>query len=159
MIKKNQIWFFFGSLIFIFFIAFMSKNSLNNFISDKMKVLNGKDTDSNVEEIIGTNYNYTKNGLNFEYTLLEFGSTGCTICKQMETELEKIRKSGTSKINVIFLNTTYPENQKFVKFYGISAIPMQVILDKNGIEIFKHYGFISAEDIIKETLTLNENKL
>ena len=144
-------WIVFGGMAILLIIAFINKNSLNNFISENMKDLIGDETAVSVEELIDTKYNYTINGLDYEYTLLEFGSTGCTICKQMEAELGKVRRSKSSKINVIFLNTNYPENQNFVKFFGISAIPMQVMLDKNGVEFFKHYGFISAEDLIERT--------
>jgi thiol-disulfide isomerase/thioredoxin len=151
MTRKILIWIVFGGMAILLIVAYINKNSLNNFISENMKDLISDETVVSVEELIETKYNYVKNGLDYEYTLLEFGSTGCTICKQMETELGKIRRSKSSKINVIFFNTSYPENQNFVKFYGISAIPMQVMLDKNGVEFFKNYGFISAEDMIEKT--------
>ncbi len=151
MTRKILLWILFGGMAILLVIAFFNKNTLNDFISENMKDLTESETDS-VAELIDSKYNYSENGLNYEFTILEFGSTGCTICKQMETELGKVRKSKSSKINVIFLNTNYPENQDFVKFFGISAIPMQVMLDKNGIEFFKHYGFISAEDMVEKTM-------
>lgn len=151
MTRKILLWILFGGMGILLVIAFFSRNALNDFISENMKDLTGSENNS-VAELIDSKYNYSDNGLNYEFTILEFGSTGCTICKQMETELGKVRKSKSSKVNVIFLNTNYPGNQNFVKYFGISAIPMQVMLDKNGIEFFKHYGFISADDMIKKTM-------
>lgn len=151
MTRKILLWILFGGMAILLVIAFFNKNALNDYISENMKDLSESETDS-VAELIDVKYNYSENGLNYEFTLLEFGSTGCTICKQMEPELDLVRKSMSSKINVIFLNTNYPETQKFIKYFGISAIPMQVMLDKNGIEFFKHYGFISADDMIKKTM-------
>jgi thiol-disulfide isomerase/thioredoxin len=151
MTKRILLWMAFCGMIILLIIAYMSKNPLNDFISENMKDLMGDKSVVSVEELIDLKYNYTKNDLDYEFSILEFGSTGCTICKQMETELEKIRKWKPGKINVIFLNTNYPENNNFVKYFGISAIPMQVMLDKNGIEFFKNYGFISADDMIKKT--------
>lgn len=139
-------------------IGFLGRTTLNNFISLKMKEQNNAETTLSVEKQIDEKYNYSKNGQDYEITLFEFGSTGCTICKQMETELDKIRKSKSGKINVIFLNTSYTENQNFVKFYGISAIPMQVMLDKNGVESFKHYGFITAGELMEKALEMSLNK-
>lgn len=157
MTKKIILWIVIGGIAALLIVAFGAKNSLNNFISENMKDLIADETVVSLEELIATKYNYTKNGLDYEFTILEFGSTGCTICKQMETELGKIKRSKSNKINVVFLNTNYLENQNFVKFYGISAIPMQVMLNKNGVEFFKHYGFISAEDMIEKTTTYKLN--
>lgn len=157
MTKKIILWIVIGGIAALLIVAFGAKNSLNNFISENMKDLIADETVVSLEELIATKYNYTKNGLDYEFTILEFGSTDCTICKQMETELGKIKRSKSNKINVVFLNTNYLENQNFVKFYGISAIPMQVMLNKNGVEFFKHYGFISAEDMIEKTTTYKLN--
>ncbi len=134
-------------------IGFLSKNSLNNFISQKMKEQVGAETTLSVENQIDEKFNYLQNKQIFEFTLLEFGSTGCTICKQMEPVLDEIRNSGKPKVNVIFLNIMHPENLAMMKYFGISAVPMQILLDKQGKEIYRHYGFISAKDLIFEMKT------
>ncbi len=129
-------------------MAFMNKNVLNDFIAEKMKTMVDKETSANIEKLIDSKYNYSKNGLDYEFTLFEFSSNSCSVCKKMEVELDKIKKSHADEINVVFINTTLPENQQLIKYMGIPAIPLQVILDKKGEEIFKHYGFISAEDLL-----------
>jgi thioredoxin 1 len=157
MARKNSLWIVFGGMAVLLFAAFLLKGALNDLISVNMAKSTSEETLVSVKEIIDSNYNYSKNGMDYEYTLLEFGSTGCAVCKQMETEIGKVKASKSSKINVIFLNTNHPENQEFVKYFGISAIPMQVILDKTGAEFFKHYGFISAEELIKKTAQHKSN--
>ena len=112
-----------------------------------MKEQVGAENALSVEKQVDEKFNYLQNKQIFEFTLLEFGSTGCTICKQMEPVLEEMRKLENPKVNVVFFNIMHPENLAMMKYYGISAVPMQILLDKSGKEFFRHYGFISAEDL------------
>jgi len=131
-------------------IAFFSKNSLNKFISNKMREQTTKVDSITVAGVIDSKYNYTKNSQDFDFTLIEFGSTGCTVCKQMEPVLDEIRKSEKPKVNVVFLNIMHPENLSQMKYFGISVVPMQILLDKQGKEFYRHYGFISAEELLRK---------
>lgn len=133
--------------VILLIVGFLSRTTLNNFISQKMKEQTSTETALSVEKQLETKYNYLQNKQNFEFTLIEFGSTGCTICKQMEPVLEEIKKSEKPKVNVVFLHIMHPESQSMMKYYGISAVPMQILLDKQGKEFFRHYGFISAEEL------------
>lgn len=45
------------------------------------------------------------------------------------------------------MNVSKQETQEWTKYFGIAAIPTQIILDNNGHEIFRHTGLISAEDL------------
>jgi thioredoxin 1 len=137
-------------LLVLLIFGFLSRTTLNNFISQKMKEQVGTETTLSVEKQIDTKYNYLQNKQNFEFTLIEFGSTGCTICKQMEPVLEEMRKLEKPKVNVVFLNIMHPENLSMMKYFGISAVPMQILLDKTGKEFFRNYGFISVEKLNKE---------
>ena len=136
--------------VILLIVGFLSRNTLNNFISQKMKEQSGTENKLVVEKLIDSKYNYTKNNQNYDFTLIEFGSTGCTICKQMEPVLEEIRKTEKPKVNVVFLNIMHPENLSMMKYFGISAVPMQILLDKSGKEFYRHYGFISAEELIRK---------
>lgn len=128
-------------------IGFVSKNSINHFISEKLRQQNNFAKTNDVKKWINENYNYTLNDKDFECTLLEFGTGNCVQCKQMEPVLEALKNDKKLGINVVFLHTMNPENQSVIKYYGVSAIPMQVLLDKNGVEFFRHYGFISEEEL------------
>ena len=109
--------------------------------------------------VVDSLYNYTKNGKSFEFTLLEFGSTGCVLCKKMEPVLDEIRNNDKINANVVFLYIMKPDNLPLMKYYGISAVPMQILLDKQGREFFRNYGFISADDLIAKTVENNSTQL
>ena len=155
--KKYRPLFLIVPLLVLLIIAFLGRNTLNNFIAEKMRSqATGVDSLS-VVHLIESNYNYSKNRADFEFTLIEFGSTGCTVCKQMEPVLEEVRKLENPKVNVVFLNIMHPENLPQMKFFGVSAVPMQILLDKQGKEFFRHYGFISAADLVAKAMIQSKN--
>lgn len=123
------------------------KDNINGFISEKMKLQAGEEVILSGEVWVDSLFNYTKNGKDFQYSLLQFKSTGCNICKQMEPELENIRKTKVEKVNVMVLNVMNPNSQNVMKYFGISAVPTQILLDRKGNEIFRNYGFISSSEI------------
>lgn len=135
--------------ILFFVVLLLSRNSLNDFVSSKIKEQNSASDSVLVAGEIEKKYNYFSNNKNFDFTLIEFGSTGCTVCKQMEPVLEEISNLETPKMNVVFLNIMHPENLPMMKYFGISAVPMQILLDKKGKEFFRHYGFIDSAGILK----------
>ena len=155
--KKYRPLFLIVPLLVLLIIAFLGRNTLNNFIAEKMRSqATGVDSLS-VVHLIESKYNYSKNRADFEFTLIEFGSTGCTVCKQMEPVLEEVRKLENPKVNVVFLNIMHPENLPQMKFFGVSAVPMQILLDKQGKEFFRHYGFISATDLVAKATIQSKN--
>ena len=64
--------------------------------------------------------------------------------------MSELRAKYPQKVNVVFLNILLPENQNLMKYFGVVSIPAQVLLDKNGKEFFRHSGYYSSEDLIKE---------
>ncbi len=132
-----------GLLIF----GFLQKDNLNSYISGEMQQQTSQLTRLSVEKQIQLKYNYTENGKNYAFTFLEFSSTGCISCKQMEPVLEAVRNMEQPRVNVIFMHIMKPENLPWMKYYGISAVPMQVLLNNQGKEFYRHYGFISATDL------------
>lgn len=135
----------------------MYKGRINQLISEKIQESVTDDVAATVEQRIQSNYNYAKNNENYDYTFLEFGSTGCVACEQMKPVLEAVKNTKEAKVNVVFLHIMKAENQEWIKYYGISAIPMQVLLDKEGREFFRHYGVISTDELLsklKESKTL-----
>ena len=107
--KKYLPFFILAFLAVLLIIGFLNKNLLNNFISDKMKGQTTAIGSVLAVKMIEASYNYTKNGQDFDFTLLEFGSNGCTICKKMEPVLKEIRGQKQPKVNVAFLNIMHPE--------------------------------------------------
>jgi len=67
----------------------------------------------------------------------------------MESVMTEIRTKYPQTVNVVFLNILKPENQDLMKYFGVAAIPTQVLLDKEGKEFFRHSGYISTEELSK----------
>ncbi len=137
-------------LLILLVIGILSRNTLNDFISEKMKEQTSTADSVSVEQFIELNYNHAKNKSGFEFTLLEFSSGTCAICKQMEPVLEEIRQLENPKVKVVFLNIMQPENLPQMKFFGISAVPLQIVLNREGKEIYRHYGFIRAPELLSK---------
>jgi thioredoxin 1 len=138
-------------LSLLFFIAlFIFKDKLTNTASDMIKMQAGTETVQSVSAYIDSTYDYTNNGHSYQVTFLEFGSSGCSACKRMEKVMEDIRLQYPEKVNVVFYNITSPKNRKLMKYYGISVIPTQVLLDSEGEEFFRHTGYIPTQELIKK---------
>ena len=134
-------------LVGLLLIAYFLKDNLNVFISEKMQESAGSEIVLTGQRWVDSLFNYAHNGKDFEYTLMQFKSTGCTVCKQMEPEIERVKNDSSQKVNVAVLNVMNPNSQNMMKYFGISAVPTHLILDNNGKEIFRKYGFISAEEL------------
>jgi len=79
--------------------------------------------------------------------LVDLGASTCIPCKEMVPVLAEVKKmyDGKAVVKVIDVYDNPEETNK----YGISVIPTQIFLDKDGNEIFRHEGFFSTEDIVK----------
>lgn len=92
-------------------------------------------------------FNLTRKSTAFRGTLLEFGATNCSVCRQMEKVLSELSEKYSHNIDIKFMNTTEKEGLIIGRKFGMIAIPMQVLLDEKGKVVFKHIGYISAEDL------------
>ncbi len=144
----------FSFLLFGFFF----RDSLAGYISKLATHSAGAATLNADSLALDSAYNYTRNGLHYQLTWLEFGSTHCRECKLMEEVMQKIKARYPDKVNTVFYNVSLKENKGLAQHYGIVMIPVQIILDKTGKECFRHTGFLSYEDLAG-TLTkkLQEN--
>lgn len=140
------------SILFIV-LLFVFKDNLNSFASKQIQALAGSEIVLSESAMIDSTYNYSKNKLNFQTTFLEFGAKGCSACKRMESVMTEIRAKYPTQVNVVFINIMLPESQRLMKYFGIAAIPTQVLLNKEGKEYFRHTGYYSAEELI-ESLTI-----
>lgn len=105
---------------------------------------------ANVADSVRLLYDYRENGdKNLEYTFLEFGAKGCISCRKMERVMEEVKRDFAGRVKVRFLNVSEKEAQEWTKFFGVVVIPTQIVLDPTGREVFRHTGFISAEDLSK----------
>lgn len=148
-LKQILTWIFIVVSVLFFVALFVFKDNLTEYSSRLMQSQADSLTIKSESQLIDSAYNYTNNGLSYQYTFLEFGAKGCSSCKMMEGVMDEIRKAYPDKVNVIFLNVRLPENQKIMEFFGISVIPTQVLLNNVGKEFFRHSGFYSAQDLKK----------
>jgi len=136
----------------VLFIAllFMYKGSINNFVSKKMNERAGVTVFKSMPQFVDSAFNYEKNGEKFRVTFLEFGATGCISCRMMEKVINEVKSRYPSEIKVKFINILLPANHDLMNYFGIAAIPAQVLLDVSGKEVFRHTGYFSFDDLEKE---------
>lgn len=83
--------------------------------------------------------------------MLEVDSADCIPCEQMKPVIEKLRTNYKGKLEVIFVD--FQKNRDISWRFGVSVIPTQVFLDRNGREFHRHNGFYSyweIFDVLKE---------
>jgi thiol-disulfide isomerase/thioredoxin len=78
--------------------------------------------------------------------LVDFGSTSCVPCKMMIPVLEELKNKYSTNLETIIININ--EDPKKTQEYKIKTIPTQIFFDAKGIEITRHFGFISTADIL-----------
>jgi thioredoxin 1 len=81
-------------------------------------------------------------------TMVEFGATGCVPCDMMTPILADLRKKYPGKLNVLFVHVG--QEQILGARFGIQGIPVQVLYDKNGREVFRHSGFFPQTELEKK---------
>ena len=78
--------------------------------------------------------------------LLDLGSKGCTACTAMEPVLDQLREKFNGQLQVDFIDVW--EHEQVAADYGIEIIPMQILFDADGKEVYRHQGFISTRDVV-----------
>jgi len=134
-------------IVLMLFSLIFFRGNMVQFISQSKTEQLATTTKERINNTISTKYDYTQNGESYEYTFLEFGSTGCHACRQMEGVMDEIKTKYTGKVKVVFVNLSKRENRDLGDYYGIATIPTQVLLNRNGKEFFRHNGFYSADEL------------
>lgn len=76
---------------------------------------------------------------------LDLGSHSCIPCKMMLPILDTLREFHAEEIEVEFIDIM--ENRDAGKQYNIRSIPTQIIYDTAGVELFRHEGYWSRQEI------------
>lgn len=79
-------------------------------------------------------------------TLLELGADKCVPCKAMVPVLDALRREYPGRLNVRFIDVW--KNSEAGEKHKIRMIPVQLFLDADGKELFRHEGFYAKEDIV-----------
>ena len=157
MFRRSKLYFLLIAVTLLLGLGILSRSKINRFISEKMQKNVAPEIALSVEQKIQQQYNYNLNNEKFDFTFLEFSSTGCIECEEMEPVLKAIENSNEVNVNVVFMHIMKPEIQDWMKYYGISAVPLQVLLDREGKEFYRHFGVISENELItkfKENIQL-----
>ncbi len=117
------------------------------FISTVPEGCKNKTNTSSLSKNKSTNQAQVKDKAN-KITLIDLGSTKCYACKMMEPVIEKLKKNFNGKINVVFYDVWTEEGKPYAYKYQIRVIPTQIILDKNGNEVFRHEGYLPYDFIV-----------
>ncbi len=81
-------------------------------------------------------------------TMVDLGAKSCIPCKMMAPILEKLEKKYDGKAVIHFYDVR--ENSEPAERFKIRAIPTQLFFDKEGKEVYRHLGFMSEADIIRQ---------
>lgn len=90
---------------------------------------------------------------------VDVGRTSCKPCKMMVPVLDTLTKKYKGKMEVVFVHMD--EEQAYARELGVTMIPTQILLDKNGKEVSRHVGYIPVEDcekMIANTVTVAPGK-
>ncbi len=147
MIKKVLPWLLIVPLSIVLIIGYAMKDNMNDYVSELIQQQASSEITDSGKALVDSLYNYAVSDASFEFTLLEFGAKSCSACQRMEKVLDEVRVNYPDRVNVEFYNILKTESQNLMKMYGIAAIPTQIILDKNGHELFRHTGYISFEEV------------
>lgn len=85
-------------------------------------------------------------------TLIDLGSMSCVPCVMMESELERLDDLTGDRLTVTFIDV-YHDTQAASR-YSIRIIPTQLFLAPDGTELYRHEGYMSAEQMLARWIAL-----
>ena len=85
-------------------------------------------------------------------SLVDFGAGGCSDCDRMTPILDELGKTYREQCNVLVVSVR--DNPIMGYRYGIRAIPVQVLFDAQGKEVYRHVGFWAQEEIVAKLAEL-----
>jgi len=80
--------------------------------------------------------------------LLDLGSKKCIPCKKMAPILDELTTEYAGRMKVEFIDVWLKENAIAAKMYRIKLIPTQIFFNAEGMELWRHEGFLSKADIL-----------
>ena len=81
-------------------------------------------------------------------TVLDMGASTCIPCKMMKPIFEELEKEYEGRANILLLEIS--DYRDIANKYNVRVIPTQIFFDKNGVQYWRHEGFLSKEDIINK---------
>jgi thioredoxin 1 len=81
-------------------------------------------------------------------TIVDFGASTCVPCKMMKPIVEELQNEYRGRANILLIEIY--DYRKLAAQYGVRAIPTQIFFDAEGKETWRHEGFLSKEEIVKQ---------
>ncbi|HAR95525.1 MAG TPA: thioredoxin [Deltaproteobacteria bacterium] len=79
--------------------------------------------------------------------LVDVGADKCIPCIAMAPILEELKKEYAGVLTVKFIDAW--KNPEEAKKYRVRGIPTQIFYNASGMELRRHFGFISKEEILR----------
>lgn len=67
----------------------------------------------------------------------------------MQPILKSVEEKYGKQVKVIFYDVCTDDGKQYAKKYNIKLIPIQIFLDENGKEYFRHEGFFPENELIE----------
>ncbi|MBI5533287.1 MAG: thioredoxin family protein [Deltaproteobacteria bacterium] len=84
--------------------------------------------------------------------LLDFGMDICEQCKKTRALLSRIEPEYAGKVQVRYVDVREEANDALAEKYRMRVIPLLVLLDKDGVEMWRHEG-APPEAVLREQLS------
>jgi thioredoxin 1 len=81
-------------------------------------------------------------------TMIDLGAKKCIPCKMMAPIMEKMEKVYKEKAAIVFIDVW--EHREQASRFKIRAIPTQIFYDKDSKEVYRHVGFMSEKEIVRQ---------
>lgn len=78
-------------------------------------------------------------------SLVDFNAEWCAPCKQMAPIIQGFREQYKEKLNVVLVDTD--QEPILAAHYGANSIPLLLLYDRDGKEVFRHNGTLPKADI------------
>jgi len=148
-IKKVFSWLFMMIALALIVFLFVFKSSLVEFTSRGLQNQLSPVTRAIFTDSVEHLFNYANTNDSYNYTLIEFAASGCVSCNKMKKVVDEIATENDRHINVLTFMMTEPRGLQWGKYYGVVMIPTQIILNREGMEVFRHTGFISKDELMR----------
>jgi len=79
--------------------------------------------------------------------LLDFGMGICEQCKKLKPVMERASRELGSKVDVHVLDVRHEANERLAERFRMTAIPLVVLVDGAGNELWRHEGFVGFPEL------------
>ena len=90
--------------------------------------------------------------------LLKFHAAWCPPCQTMEREVYTRKNVADALSNWIAVSIDGDQGIQIMHHYNVEAFPTLVMLDATGKEIFRHEGYMDADQLIRTLRSLDKSR-